>query len=91
MADSYVNELGVRTDGTVRWWLDGTLQGDYTDMVNYGPGPFVGWTWTQTWYGPDCGGPNNLGPGGTTCLPGIAPVNTKDWYWWMDHLRISTR
>lgn len=36
-------------DGIVRWWVNGTLVGNYT-TVNY-PGPMDNWTWNETWDG----------------------------------------
>lgn len=36
-------------DGIVRWWVNGTLVGNYTN-VNY-PGPMDNWTWNETWDG----------------------------------------
>jgi hypothetical protein len=37
-------------DGIVRWWVNGILAGNYTN-VNYGPGGLNDWVWTQTWDG----------------------------------------
>ena len=37
-------------DGIVRWWVNGTLCGDFTN-VNYAPGGLNDWVWTQTWDG----------------------------------------
>lgn len=40
---------GTSRDGIVRWWINGTLAGDYTDL-NY-PGGFNNWVWTETYGG----------------------------------------
>ncbi len=37
-------------DGIVRWWVNGTLCGDFT-TVNYAPAGLNDWVWTQTWDG----------------------------------------
>lgn len=37
-------------NGIVRWWVNGTLCGDFTN-VNYAPGGLNDWVWTQTWDG----------------------------------------
>lgn len=81
-------------DGIVRWWLDGVLQGNYTN-VNYGPGPFTKFNWTSTWSGGDCGSTGTTtgvcGAGSASCeFNACVPFNTLDWYHRIDHLRIST-
>jgi len=37
-------------DGTVRWWVNGVLNGNYTD-VNYAMNGLNEWMWTETWDG----------------------------------------
>lgn len=37
-------------DGIVRWWVNGVLQGNYTNM-NYAPNGLNEWVWSETWDG----------------------------------------
>lgn len=50
--ESYVRASTSYTsrDGIIRWWLNGTLCGDYSN-VNYAPEGLSFWTWTETWDG----------------------------------------
>jgi len=50
--EAYVHASTTSTsrDGIVRWWVNGQLAGNYTNL-NYG-GPVVNeWTWNETWDG----------------------------------------
>lgn len=48
--ESYVKASTTPTsrDGIVRWWVNGTLVGNYTNM-NYGEQGLNEWIWTETW------------------------------------------
>lgn len=48
--ESYVKASTTSTsrDGIVRWWVNGTLVGNYTNM-NYGEQGLNEWIWTETW------------------------------------------
>lgn len=50
--ESYVKSSTTLTsrDGVIRWWVNGTLAGNYTN-VNYCPEGLGFWTWTETWDG----------------------------------------
>lgn len=37
-------------DGIVRWWVNGILTGNYTN-VNYAPNGLNAWVWSETWDG----------------------------------------
>lgn len=52
LLEGYIKRSTTTTsrNGTVRWWVNGTLCGDYT-TANYGPSGFNDWAWTQTWDG----------------------------------------
>lgn len=47
--EAYIKASTTSTsrDGIVRWWVNGVLVGNYTDM-NY-PGGMNEWIWTETW------------------------------------------
>lgn len=45
-----VSTNSTSRDGTVRWWVNGVLCGDYT-TANYGSAGLNDWVWTQTWDG----------------------------------------
>ena len=48
--ESYVKASTTPTsrDGIVRWWVNGTMVGNYTNM-NYGEQGLNEWIWTETW------------------------------------------
>lgn len=48
--ESYIKTSTTATsrDGIVRWWINGVLVGNYTNM-NYGQGGLNEWIWTETW------------------------------------------
>lgn len=52
LLEGYIHRSTTTTsrDGTVRWWVNGVLCGDYT-TANYGPSGINDWVWTQTWDG----------------------------------------
>ncbi len=64
-------------DGVVRWFIDGVMNGNYTNM-NITPELFNEWFWTETWDG--CGGNANCD---------LGRVNTTDWSHYIDHIYIS--
>jgi hypothetical protein len=67
-----LNTLG-EADGVLKWWVDGVLVMDYSDIEYIVPGStnhFHGWKWNPTW-------------GGTCC------VRTRDDYFAIDHVYIS--
>ncbi len=49
--EAYVKASTTATskDGIVRWWVNGALAGNYTNL-NY-PGPLNEWMWSETWDG----------------------------------------
>jgi len=51
MLEAYIKTSTNATsrDGIVRWWVNGTLVGNFT-TVNY-PGVLDNWTWSETWDG----------------------------------------
>lgn len=63
-------------DGIVRWWINGVLAGNYTN-INYAGAGLNEWIWTETWDG--CGG--------NIC--DLGKVNTANWEHYVDHLHIS--
>jgi hypothetical protein len=73
--EAYVKASSCETcrDGIVRWWVNGELNGDYTDM-NYGTGIVNEFVWGNTWDGY---------PNGNGCCP------TTEWHHYVDHLYIS--
>jgi len=52
LLESYIKASTSYTsrDGIIRWWVNGTLAGSYTN-VNYAPEGLDFYTWTQTWDG----------------------------------------
>lgn len=50
--EAYVKKSTTNTsrDGTVRWWINGTLVGNYTN-INYGGAGLNEWVWSETWDG----------------------------------------
>lgn len=48
----YIKQSTTSTsrDGIVRWWVNGVLVGNYTN-VNYAPNGLDTWVWTETWDG----------------------------------------
>lgn len=48
--ESYIKASTTATsrDGIVRWWVNGVLVGNYTNM-NYGEQGLNEWIWTETW------------------------------------------
>ena len=77
--EAYIKASTTNTsrDGIVRWWINGVLAGNYTN-INYAGAGLNEWIWTETWDG--CG--SNLG-----C--DLGQVNTVNWEHYVDHLRIS--
>lgn len=76
--EAYIKKSTTLTsrDGIFRWWVNGVLAGNYTN-VNYASSGLNEWVWTETWDG--CGG--------LTCELGT--INTVDWAHYLDHLYIS--
>ncbi len=64
-------------DGIVRWWINGVLAGNYTN-INYAGAGLNEWIWTETWDG--CGGFNPCD---------LGTVNTNNWEHHLDHLYVS--
>lgn len=50
--EAYVKKSTTSTsrDGIVRWWVNGVLAGNYTNM-NYAPNGLNEWVWSETWDG----------------------------------------
>lgn len=50
--EAYIKASTTATsrDGIVRWWVNGALAGNYTNM-NYSPTGLNDWTWSETWDG----------------------------------------
>lgn len=73
--EAYVKASSCNTckDGIVRWWVNGVLNGDYTN-VNYGANILNEFTWAQTWDGTPTGNP---------CCA------TQDWHHYVDHVLIK--
>lgn len=73
--ETYVKASSCETcrDGIVRWWVNGTLNGNYTNM-NYGTGVVNEWVWANTWDGT---------PNGNGCCA------TRDWHHYVDHILIK--
>ena len=67
-----LNTLGV-TDGVLRWWVDGTLIMDYSDVTYITPGNTLGFYTFKFW--PYWGG--------------IGGSKTRDDYMQVDHIYIS--
>lgn len=78
--EAYIKASTTNTsrDGIVRWWINGVLAGNYTN-INYAGAGLNEWIWTETWDG--CGG-------NPVC--DLGRVNTVDWSHYLDHLYIST-
>lgn len=79
LVEAYVKSSTCMTcrDATVRWWINGTLVGDYTNL-NYGSGVVNEFVFDHTWDG----------------YPNIQCINrdcSKEWFHYLDHVRISTR
>jgi hypothetical protein len=70
-------------NGTVKWWIDGVLQGSYTNL-NYGDGIINEWQINHTWDGATkCGPPTNPeNPKGRDC--------TKDQIHYFDHVVLAS-
>ena len=77
--EAYIKASTTNTsrDGIIRWWINGTLVGNYTNF-NYAGAGLNEWIWTETWDG--CGG----NPG---C--DLGTVNTADWEHYIGHLFIA--
>lgn len=80
--ETYIKASTTNTsrDGIVRWWINGQLAGNYTN-INYGSKGFDEWVWTETWDG--CGV-----NGALPC--DLSHKNTVNWEHYIDHLYIST-
>lgn len=83
--EAYVKTSTTLTsrDGVVKWWVNGSPAGNYS-QVNFGG--VIGsndWVWTETWDGCGTGG----APG---CDIGPTGVNTNVWEHYIDRLYIST-
>ena len=78
--EAYIKASTTNTsrDGIVRWWINGVLAGNYTN-INYAGAGLNEWIWTETWDG--CGGNPECD---------LGRVNTVDWSHYLDHLYIST-
>jgi len=78
MIEAYIKCSTTRSsnDGIIRWWVNGTLAGNYTSMNYCGPSNegLYNWTWTETWDGHQ----------------DMGRSNTVAWEHWIDHLYIST-
>lgn len=50
--EAYVkcSTTSISRDGVIRWWIGGTLAGNYTN-INYCPSGFNEWVWSETWDG----------------------------------------
>jgi hypothetical protein len=50
--EAYVKKSTTNTsrDGTVRWWINGVLVGNYTN-INYAGAGLNEWVWSETWDG----------------------------------------
>ncbi|MCK6532807.1 MAG: hypothetical protein L6Q84_07520 [Polyangiaceae bacterium] len=73
-------------NATVKWWIDGVLQGSYTNL-NYGEGIVNEWQINHNWDGgideTECGPPTNPGnPKGRDC--------TKDQIHYFDHVVLGS-
>ncbi len=79
--EAYIKSSTTATsrDGTVRWWINGVLAGNYTNL-NINQLGSNEWVWSETWDG--CG-INGASP----C--DLSRVNTVDWAHFIDHLHIS--
>lgn len=68
-------------DGIVRWWVNGVLAGNYTNL-NINQLGINEWVWSETWDGCGINGapPCDIGPTGG---------NTNEWSHYIDHLHIS--
>lgn len=71
-------------NGTVKWWINGELNGNYTNM-NYGDGIVNEWQLNHTWDGStavQCGAPTNpSNEKGRDC--------TKDQIYYFDHVTLA--
>lgn len=76
----YIKDSTTTTsrDGIMRWWVNGVLSGNYTNLNLYGGG-WNRWTWTPTW--------DNCGGNQVCDLRGV--LNTQEWVHYIDHLHIS--
>lgn len=61
--EAYVKKSTTETsrDGIVRWWINGKLAGNYTNM-NYADAGLDEWVWTETWDGAGDMGTSNTVP-----------------------------
>lgn len=77
--EAYIKASTTNTsrDGIVRWWINGVLAGNYTN-INYAGAGLNEWIWTETWDG--CGGFNPCD---------LGTVNTAEWAHYIDHLHVS--
>lgn len=82
--EAYVKSSTCSTcrNGIVRWWVNGTMIGNYTNL-NYGSGNMGEVTINHTWDGQpsaSCYNPTT-NPGGRDC--------SREWFHYFDHLHIS--
>ena len=77
LVEGYVKASSCMTcrDGVVRWWVDGTLVGEYTNL-NYGSGVVNEFVFDHTW-----DGSANYQCQNRDC--------SKEWFHYLDHVRIS--
>lgn len=78
LVEAYVKASTCMTcrDATVRWWINGELVGDYTNL-NYGSGVVNEFVFDHTWDGYP-----NIQCQNRDC--------SKEWFHYLDHVRIST-
>lgn len=78
MLEAYVKASTTRTsaNGIIRWWVNGTLVGNYTGMNYCGPDNqgLYNWGWSETWDGHQ----------------DMGRSNTVAWEHYIDHLYLST-
>ncbi|MBX7114045.1 MAG: hypothetical protein K1X64_06870 [Myxococcaceae bacterium] len=79
LIEAYVKSSTCMTcrDATVRWWVNGELVGDYTNL-NYGSGVVNEFVFDHTWDGYE-----NIQCQNRDC--------SKEWYHYLDHVHLSTR
>lgn len=71
---------GTSRDGILKWWIDGTLVGSFSN-ANLSPGGFIDFQYNHTWDGTAV----------YQCYPGVALGRdcSKSWHHTWDHLRLS--
>lgn len=83
--EAYVKASTTNTsrDGIVKWWKNGVLVGNYTNLNYGGVAGLTEWVWSETWDG--CG-TNGAPP----CFLGPTGGNTLPWSHFLDHLILAT-